>query len=61
MLGGSGSEPRGSSQGELICMEYVFVSLTGQDGRSLMDLPRQHPTVLEALESAARNTQYVLK
>ena len=26
-----------------------------------MDLARRHPTVLEALESAAHNTQYVLK
>ena len=33
----------------------------GQEGRSAMDLARHHPTVLEALESAARNTQYVLK
>jgi hypothetical protein len=33
----------------------------GQEGRSAMDLARRYPTVVEALESAARNTQYVLK
>ncbi len=77
MLGGGGSKPRGSKHCELtfLLVEiYVFISRrpyynpihrwlfsNGQDGRSAMNLARQHPTVLEALESATRNTQYVLK